>query len=826
MKSKRLLGLALIFAFFVSFASISFYIGPAKALDPYDHRTAQFNIVILPDGRAALTHGYYHTFNNTFDDYSSYRISEDTIVYNYTNPYELPVLYADNVTYLTFVIDVVNNMADVSIDFDMEPFSPASMPPPSIPTFTTDVSATYSNGVFTMTTDVGVTNVNITEQMGLTMLIPDFTMSLTMADGEVDGTMTLQPGGFIELSGLTLVVHGERTQITLSGDGNVLYLGDMFNASHLIEGKTLIESLVGPVDQDGTLLNLTDGALNATQASLIYTNTTFPAGDGAVIDLDVTIANTTTGILQSVIPEMIGGMTGDDNVTALIFYGIEKMLNETSGSLTISYDESAETVDLSGTVTLSLGDVLDFMKGPIPTSYWFPPWNVAPILNSDVPYLDDIFDQVEIADVYLDHITSMNFDLDYNSSANTFNATGSASVNNMDTILDDISTALNQTYDYWWWNENVSIVEYHREQVMNPQGEHTYSVQKYSGGSDAIAYYIVNDPSLREEMVWDHIYNLWGELDYTWRQNVTFSFNNFESDEGDILHQGYYDSISGVILEVDLNWVNSSWYDLDDLFDHWIDTSLGTNDTFSVTVSGGSNGTHHTILSTESVVGPPNATVDDPDGNLLTAYWYNTTPDELSGLLFSVAGGGVSGGYIDPNVISENNPFILHDPYLGVRFEITGISNPTGITVGVATDPAAPGGGLTPVGFYVNVTTTSPVTSVEGWITFFYTDAMIEDLGLNEETLEVYWYNTSTSSYEALSPVIRNTEENWVSGYLTHFSVFVLLGLPTGLPLWLILTVVAVVVVAALAVGFVLLRRRTAPVKGKPSTETEGWKET
>ncbi|MFX1362991.1 MAG: hypothetical protein ACFE7A_06025, partial [Promethearchaeota archaeon] len=347
------------------------------------------------------------------------------------------------------------------------------------------------------------------------------------------------------------------------------------------------------------------------------------------------------------------------------------------------------------------------------------------------------------------------------------------------------------------------------------------------GGSDAIAYYILNDPSLREDIVWDHINNHWGELDWTWRQNVTFSFNNFESDYGSILHQGHYDIISGVILEVDLNWVNSSWYDLDDLFSHWsIGASLGTNDTFSVTVSGGSNGTHHTILSTESVAGAPNATVDDPEGNLLTAHWYNATPDELSGLLFSVAGGGVSGGYIDPNVISENNPFIMHDPYLGVRLEVTNISNPTGITVGVATDPAAPGGGLTAVGFYVNITTTVPVTTVEGWITFFYTDSMIEALGLNEETLEVFWYNPSSSSYEALSPVIRNTEENWVKGYLDHFSVFVLLGLPTGLPLWLILTIVAVVVVAAGAIGFVLVRRRGIPPEGKVKTDAEGWAET
>jgi hypothetical protein len=395
----------------------------------------------------------------------------------------------------------------------------------------------------------------------------------------------------------------------------------------------------------------------------------------------------------------------------------------------------------------------------------------------------------------------------------------------MDTILEDLSDAMNTTVDFWYWNENVTPVTLHFEFAYGPTYYTRYHVETYDGGSQAVADYLYQAGYYDDSWIWNYLNNDWGYFNGTWRDNITWSFSNYHREYGYAPQQGYFELISGVILDIDPVF-NDTWYDLDDFFSNWIASALGVNDTFSITVSGGSNGTHHTILDAGSALVAPDDTSNDPDGNLFIAHWDNVTLDNLTGLLFRPWDGGLSGGYIDPGVIGPSNPFLMYDPFLGVRLEITNASEATAVTMGVATDPSAPGGGLTPVGFYVNISTAVNLTTVEGWITFYYTDAMVQALGLNEETLEVYWYNPATSSYEALSPVIRNTDENWVSGYLDHLSVFVLLALPAGLPLILILAIVAVVVVAAGGVGYVLLRRRAVPTEGKVKTDSEGWTET
>jgi hypothetical protein len=66
-------------------------------------------------------------------------------------------------------------------------------------------------------------------------------------------------------------------------------------------------------------------------------------------------------------------------------------------------------------------------------------------------------------------------------------------------------------------------------------------------------------------------------------------------------------------------------------------------------------------------------------------------------------------------------------------------------------------------------------------IRYYYTHSEIQSLGLNENKLRFYWYDTNSSSWEALDPDIMswvygvglNKDDNYVWAIVTHFSDYV-----------------------------------------------------
>jgi hypothetical protein len=413
---------------------------------------------------------------------------------------------------------------------------------------------------------------------------------------------------------------------------------------------------------------------------------------------------------------------------------------------------------------------------------------------------------------------SFNVKLHAGATVGTQNYTGRAEIDFKD-IVKDYEDFMNQTMPFfgeWWWNENVTFTEAGHVIKLGPGYSIENGWQKYTGGYAAIEYYINNiDGSL-----FPYIDNLFGQINkpgYLWDVLAPISFNNtirslnlkldnfyieVRADEG----YGFTELVTGVFITPPKTSVNASWYNLNSLFEAEAGLYPTTNKSLGILVSGGSNGTHHTILSYQGLK-PPHSIVKDSSGNAVAMFWDNESIPNLKDLLFSVYTGDVTGGYADPNYL----PAIFNAPALGVTLKIVNISNPTGLLISEALNPPAPGEGLTPISYYVNITATDTFTGLDAWLTFHYTDEQIA--GVDENSLNIYWFNPATNMYEPLSDVVHNTVENWISGHLTHFSVFVLFSFtPSGLPLWIIIPIVVGVI--AVGVGVYLAMRRRG-IKGR-----------
>ncbi|MFB0563847.1 MAG: RING finger domain-containing protein, partial [Candidatus Lokiarchaeia archaeon] len=172
------------------------------------------------------------------------------------------------------------------------------------------------------------------------------------------------------------------------------------------------------------------------------------------------------------------------------------------------------------------------------------------------------------------------------------------------------------------------------------------------------------------------------------------------------------------------------------------------------------------------------------------------------------------------------------------------ITRPTGSVGGVAPP------GLAFLGIFVLIEV-NDTTAIEGiTIIIHYTDQQIAELGLDESSLAMWYWNESSGNW-VLLPSTVDTGNNIVFAHTDHLTYFAILGglLPSGLPIspylmfvllfqltqselhpliFLALGLVAVVIIAV--TGLVLLIRReeeaaptiTAPARQWSTTTVEG----
>lgn len=235
---------------------------------------------------------------------------------------------------------------------------------------------------------------------------------------------------------------------------------------------------------------------------------------------------------------------------------------------------------------------------------------------------------------------------------------------------------------------------------------------------------------------------------------------------------------------------------------------------FALTVEGGSNITHYVTITRPSNVPAP--TSASPDGKSMT--WNNpSTISGLQDLTFNVNSEPNAEGYqiTDPENVSEDHPFECDAmECASAKIIIKHISKAATIVVRNMTAPPAQGDtapeGFKFLGRYVEILCDPSDTEMEATVRIYYTDAELQAAGVDESSLKVFYWNTTSTTWEEYTTTI-NTTENYVEITVTHFSIWAVLGQtpsPLWIQTWFIAAIVAVIAVIVIAVAFVFLQKR------------------
>lgn len=230
-----------------------------------------------------------------------------------------------------------------------------------------------------------------------------------------------------------------------------------------------------------------------------------------------------------------------------------------------------------------------------------------------------------------------------------------------------------------------------------------------------------------------------------------------------------------------------------------------------ITVSAGSNITH-----TVSIVRPSSVSVPDSvvEGEMMV--WENQTLSSIEDLVFrieSVVEGSYSAGVIDnPGEVTEESPFIIDATNeANATLTITSISSPATIVVRNQTDVdvAEPSpGSLLLLGNYIEIVCEEGV-AVNATIRIDYSPEDLAEAGLDENTLRIYYWDAGVEEWVGVETYL-NAEEHYAWAVIDHFSTWGLFG-QLITPFWMqwwFYAIVGVVVVVAMVLVFVSLRRR------------------
>jgi hypothetical protein len=247
------------------------------------------------------------------------------------------------------------------------------------------------------------------------------------------------------------------------------------------------------------------------------------------------------------------------------------------------------------------------------------------------------------------------------------------------------------------------------------------------------------------------------------------------------------------------------------------DTFPDQNESLSVTVMGGSNGTHKVVLYRETGIPEPDQVLADPEGRPVLMAWNNVTLSDLQDLQFIIVVGAQVGDVItNPESVTTENPFILNaTETLNCFICITEVSDKLTIMVSNVTEPPTPTGKWKPVGTCIQIVVSNESATVNATIRMYYTDQQIE--GLDENSLTIHYWNATLSEWVAVDSHV-DTEENYVWAIVNHFSIWAVMGQPPTpfwMQWWFWTIIVAIIVVIVVAFFLIRRRKKVAPASEK-----------
>ena len=253
-------------------------------------------------------------------------------------------------------------------------------------------------------------------------------------------------------------------------------------------------------------------------------------------------------------------------------------------------------------------------------------------------------------------------------------------------------------------------------------------------------------------------------------------------------------------------------------------------DIYNTTIPAQLNGTtvFYRIRATDYLGNP---TAEDNGGNWYsyTVLGFNPTQGTTSVVVPLPVGNNVQLN-VSQYIPTVKATITLNITTPGIQVQLTQLSSAGASSINAPSTPT----GQTSLGIYLQIQTSIPITGINAVIRIYYNSTQIQ--GLNATTLVPYHWETGTSSWAPLDNVQRNTNEMWVQGTASHFSLFAIFAAspvppctsnctkPTpAQPPWLIIGIVVAVVLVAAVGGFYTTKMRkrgtssTVPVSAQPA---------
>lgn len=280
--------------------------------------------------------------------------------------------------------------------------------------------------------------------------------------------------------------------------------------------------------------------------------------------------------------------------------------------------------------------------------------------------------------------------------------------------------------------------------------------------------------------------------------NATFQEWNFE----------------GVKLMPPVNRINATSFRLENFFN--VTSSLPggmrepptRDDMLKLFVQGGNNGTHSVTLHIDPA--DPER-VPEPDeihsGNIMI--WRNQSISRLKRLIFNVWEGTAEAIH-DPTLVTSTNPYVVDARReANCIVTISSISQQTTLQIKKVTAPDVPPPRTYKLlGRCIQISSSASVT-VNATIRIYYTLEQLSALGIDENSLKIFYFNATSSQWVEV-PTQVNKTEHYAEATVSHFSLWALFGQALT-PLWQewwFLATVGIIAIVIIVAAVVLLKKR------------------
>jgi len=702
--------------------------------------------------------------------------------------------------------------SDLSVNMTLPPWLVSEYP-----FNTTDFSmlGTYSEGIGSMKTNF-TTSVPESIRSMFPLNVTDVTVTGQYTNEQLTGKITFHVVSGFPIFDLDMNFEGNKTALSLAGEGLVIY-GYYPNIGFEID-QAILEGLLAqynssiPGQGPGSIYEMTDGILECT-----YLNTTLTPYDsiGAWVDFDASIQGDFIELIaymavQSLSPYM--PPEEREQVHDLVYAALNTTVNSVeSVDFQIAYMHDTGEAEIRMTF---VDDVLYLVSSLAEIAK-----NTTALDPSLIGPLYSIIYTVIPLNATLPYIGEAQTQLNYSSSTGKLQLTATSS-GEIDPeeyyyptyfLPEEMPPELRELFESLQKTRLCNVTAYsqflnYRDSVGNFRMECTLegdvNAQANLVKSLIVTYMNLTSP---EQITWSELLFLNQTLLDMVNLQVNFNVGN-TSVTGEI---------TGITLSPPTDPVNATCFKLERFFD-LTSVDYGNEPPIKgqrlrIAVKGGSNRTHTVTLFIDQT--DPEK-VPDPDefaeGN--TMIWNNHSISKLKRLLFKVWEGYAETIY-NPASVTQDNPFTIDaEETAGCVLVLTSVSKPVTICIKNITAPTEvgpPPGTCEVSGNYIQIIADPEDVTVESTVRIYYTPEQLSELGLDENSLKIFYWDEAANDWKTEDTQI-NTAEHYVWATVNHLSIWTLMGQSTP-ALWeqpWFLISIAVIVAAVIIVAIFGLRRK------------------